>query len=405
MVRGLAAAGALVVSLDSVVNVAFPAMAEAFAVPPEAMRWVIICYVGTYAVMAFVGGAAADRLGHGRVFTAGLALSVAAFVLGALAPTLPSMLVARMVQGLGGGLVYGTAPSLGTLGVPAAARGRALGFVNAGMGVGFAAGPLLAGLLIEVAGWRAIFWARVPCALAVLVCTLIASVDGSATPQPRRGARLAHDHRAATPRLLATGDMPRGPVLRVSILAFLANAGIFAVWLLAPFHLILSRGLSAGAASLLFVLTPLGTALAALPAGRLADRIGTRVPMALGLAIEAVGLGFLGGTTATTPLALVAAALFVAGFGVGLFQVPNMAAIMAEFPPSQQGVAGGVSFLARTLGIVAGAAVFAQLVAWRRGAVGFDRAFAEAFMVATVMVAAAALAAMPWRRYTRGRPI
>ena len=81
----LAAAGALVVSLDSVMNVAFPAMAAAFGVPPEAMRWIIICYVGSYAVMSFVGGVAADRLGHARVFTAGLALSAAAFVLGALA--------------------------------------------------------------------------------------------------------------------------------------------------------------------------------------------------------------------------------------------------------------------------------------------------------------------------------
>ncbi|MGH7354820.1 MAG: MFS transporter [Candidatus Rokuibacteriota bacterium] len=389
MVRGLAAAGALVVSLDSVVNVAFPAMAAAFAVPPESMRWVIICYVGTYAVMAFVGGAAADRLGHAPVFRAGLALSAAAFILGACAPTFGWLLVARMVQGLGGGFVYGTAPGLGTLGVPAAARGRALGFINAGIGVGFTAGPLLAGLLIEVAGWRAIFWARVPCALAVLVWALALRVEG----------------RAAKPRLVAAGDMPRGRVLRASILAFLANAGIFAVWLLAPFHLILSRGLSAGAASLLFVLTPLGTAVAALPAGRLADRVGARVPMALGLAIEAVGLGFLSGATATTPLAFTGAALFVAGFGVGFFQVPNMAAIMTEFSPSQQGAAGGVSFLARTLGIVAGVAVFAQLVAWRRGTVGFDRAFAEAFVGATVIVAAAALAAMPWRRYTRGRPI
>jgi len=390
MVRALAAAGALVVSLDSVVNVAFPAMASSFAVPPEAMRWVIICYVGSYAVMSFVGGAAADRLGYARVFTAGLALSAAAFVLGGLAPTLPTMLAARVVQGLGGGLVYGTAPGLGTLGVPPPARGRALGFVNAAIGAGFAAGPVLAGTLIEISGWRAIFWARVPCALAVLIWALAV----------RAGSRPGVGGVAA-PRLVAAGDVLRAPVVKAGALAFLANAGIFAVWLLAPFHLIITRGLSAWAASLLFVLTPLGTAVAALPAGRLADRVGARLPMVVGLAVEAAGLAVMSGATAATPAVVVGAALFAAGFGVGLFQVPNMTAVMAEFPPSQQGAAGGVSFLARTLGIVAGVAVFAQLVAARRVSAGFDRAFAEAFVVATAVVAAAALTAAPWRRHTR----
>jgi hypothetical protein len=65
-----------------------------------------------------------------------------------------------------------------------------------------------------------------------------------------------------------------------------------------------------------------------------------------------------------------------------------------------------VSFLARTLGIVAGVAGLAQLVAARRAAAGFDRAFAEAFLAATALVALAALAALaalPWRRYTRPR--
>lgn len=387
MGRLIAAAGALVVSLDSVVNVAFPAIAGAFGTPPEAMRWVIICYVGTYAVMSFVGGAAADRLGQARVFAAGLLVSAVAFALAAAAESFAWLLVARVIQGLGGGLVYGTAPGLGTAGVAVTARGRALGWVSAGMGVGFAVGPPLAGLLLEVSGWRAIFWVRVPCALAVLAWTLAVPVRGE----------------APTRRIVAACDVLRPAVLGAGGLAFLANAGIFAVWLLAPFHLILTRGLSPGAASLLFVLTPLGTALAALPAGRLADRVGVRLPMALGLTLEAAGLGALSGTTAESPVALTAVALFAAGFGVGLFQVPNMAAIMAEFPPTQQGAAGGVSFLARTLGVVAGVAVLAELLAVRRAAVGFDRAFAEAFVVAAGAVALAALAATVWRRYTPGR--
>ncbi|MGH7417552.1 MAG: MFS transporter, partial [Candidatus Rokuibacteriota bacterium] len=138
MLRTLAAAGAFVVSLDSTVNIAFPAMAAAFAAPPERMRWVIICFVLTYALMSFAGGALGDRWGHGRVFRAGLALSVAAFVLCGAAPTFGWLLAGRVVQGVAGGLVYGTTPALVTLGADAVARGRALGFLNSAIGLAFA---------------------------------------------------------------------------------------------------------------------------------------------------------------------------------------------------------------------------------------------------------------------------
>src|SRR5437867_12675448 len=93
MSRLTAAAGALVVSLDSMMNIAFPAIAAAFAVPPERVRWVIICYVLTYAITSFAGGAAADRIGHVAVFRAGIALSVVACVMGGAAGSFEWLLV------------------------------------------------------------------------------------------------------------------------------------------------------------------------------------------------------------------------------------------------------------------------------------------------------------------------
>src|SRR5947207_2063631 len=93
--RWIAAAGAGVISLDSIINVAFPAMAAAFAEPPERVRWVIVCYVFTYALTAFSGGALADRVGHARVFRVGLLLTAVALTLGALAPTFGLLLGAR----------------------------------------------------------------------------------------------------------------------------------------------------------------------------------------------------------------------------------------------------------------------------------------------------------------------
>ncbi|MGH7323145.1 MAG: MFS transporter [Candidatus Rokuibacteriota bacterium] len=390
MLRTLAAAGAFVVSLDSTVNIAFPAMAAAFAAPPERMRWVIICYVLTYALMSFAGGALGDRWGHGRVFRAGLALSVAAFVLCGAAPTFGWLLAGRVVQGVAGGLVYGTTPALVTLGADAAARGRALGFLNSAIGLAFALGPLVAGALVEHFGWPAVFYLRVPLALGVLGWSLAQQPRG----HPRRATLLA-----------GAGDLARGSVLGAGALAFLAQAGIFAVWLLAPFDLIERRGLDPLVGGALFMLTPLGTAVAAPLAGRLGDRLGSRPLMTAGLAVEAAGLFVIAVASPPAPVAVLAVGLFAAGLGLGVFQVPNMATLMAEFPAGQQGVAGGFAFLARTLGTVGGVALLAHVFAERRAAAGFDAAYGLAFGVAAGLVSAGTVAALVWtvRRPARQR--
>jgi MFS family permease len=378
VIRWIAAVGALVISLDSTMNIAFPAIAAAFAVPPERVRWVIVCDVLVYALLSLVAGALADRVGHGRVFRLGLALSVIAFVVGGLAPTFGWLLIARVLQGLGGGCVYGTAPGLVTLGVASDQRGRALGFLAAAMGLGLTVGPVIAGVLVDAFGWRAVFHLRVPLMLATLIWA-VRVVPGA--PAPR------------APRVVAAGELLRGRVLFPGALSFVANAGMFAIWLLAPFYLVAGRGMSATVAGVLFMLTPLGTTLAAPLAGRLSDRTAARVPVAVGLGLEAAGLALLSRADPTSPLLVVVIALFAAGFGLGTFQVPNMAVTMAAFPALQQGAAGGFAFLARTLGVVTGVLGLAQLFAVRRLSVGLAPAAAEAFLAAGIAVGLAAIVA------------
>jgi MFS family permease len=359
------------------VNIAFPAIAAAFALPPDAMRWVIICYVFTYSIVSFAGGALADRIGHARVFSTGLAVSALAFILAAGAPAFGWLLGARALQGLGGGLIYGTAPGIITLGAAPGTRGRALGFLNAAIGLAFAVGPIAAGALLDSSGWRAVFGARLPLALALLFLAWRAL--------PRTTMVVGY-------RRVALRDLARLPVLHACALSFLANAGVFAIWLLAPFYLVQERGYDALVGGLFFMLTPLGTAVAAPLAGRLADRFGARLPGAAGLAMEAAGLLVLSGATRATPAAFVAAALFASGFGVGLFQVPNMSAVMGAFPPGQQGVAGGLAFMARTLGVVTGVAALSSVFAAARER-SFEAGFMAAFVVAGVAVLVAAVGA------------
>ncbi|MBI2527754.1 MAG: MFS transporter [Candidatus Rokubacteria bacterium] len=375
----LAALGALVVSLDSSINITLPALAAAFGTGPAGVRWVIICYVLTYALTSLGAGLLADRLGPGRVFGAGLWLSGAAF-LGYLAVgSFGALLVARVVQGVGGGLVYGTAPALVTLALPRERHGRGLGRLTLGMGVGFSVGPAVGGVLVDAFGWRAAFLFRAPLAFgSALAATLWLgpSRGGGAWQLPPRREWL------------------RWPVLRTLSLAALANWAQFAVWLLAPFYLVGVLGLAPRVGGLLFMLTPLGTAAVAPLAGWLTDRIGSRRPVLAGLVAEAAGLFAIGRCSEATAPAWVAAGLLLVGLGLGLFQVPNLSQAMAAFPAARQGVAGGLAFMSRTLGTVLGVQATAMVFSALEGRLGFPGAFGAAFLAAAAVCALAALIAL-----------
>jgi MFS family permease len=235
-------------------------------------------------------------------------------------------------------------------------------------------------VLLEHFGWAASFLFRAPLFLAVAVL---------AQTQVRRlgGARPAR-------RRVALADLLRLPVLRNALLAFLSNHAQFAVWLLVPFFLIGPLGLSPTVGGLVFALTPLANALVAPLGGVLTDRVGARGPLACGLALEAAGLLAIATLTAGTSLVLVGVAMALVGLGVGLFQVPNLAQMMASFPPAQQGVAGGLAFLSRTLGSAVGVQVTAALFDARVGRDGFLSAFHVAFLAAAAVCAVGAVLAV-----------
>ena len=384
----VAALGALVVSLDSTVNIAFPAIAAAFEVGPTGVRWVIICYVLTYALTSFTAGVLADRWGPARVFGAGLWLSAATFTAFLLVPSFGGLLVARVAQGVGGGLVYGAAPALVTLSVPRERHGAALGLMSLGMGAGLAVGPLIGGALVEAFGWRSVFVFRAPVAAAAALLALLG---------------LARGRSAGAWRLPALDEVVRWPVVSGLILVFLANWAQFAVWLLVPFYLVGVLGLSPVGAGLVFTVTALGTAVAAPVGGWLSDRVGRRWPMAVGLALETAGLVAITRFTASTPPMTVAVGLAAVGLGLGLFQAPNLAQVMSAFPNARQGAAGGLAFMVRTLGIVGGVEVHAAIFGARQAEQGFDAGFSAAFVWAAAVCGLAVLIACWPSRAAAGR--
>jgi len=296
-------------------------------------------------------GRLADRAGHGRVFRAGVVLSGIAHLLCGLAPSWRALLGARVAQGLGAALVMGSAPALVTLSTAADRRGRALGQLGLAVSAGAVVGPLGGGFLVHGLGWRWVYLGRLP--LVLLALGLSRKISGargraaSAAPAPEGPARLGDDPAPtglADPRSFAAANGAH----------LLANAALFAIWLLVPYYLIDRRGFPAGAGGLLFAAAPLAQACAMPLGGRAVDRGLGRELAVLGLVVESLGLWQTGRLDAAAGAGEILLALGLAGFGSGLFIVANMHYVMNALPRPRQGVAGSLVSLMRTAGIVLG---------------------------------------------------
>ena len=149
--------------------------------------------------------------------------------------------------------------------------------------------------------------------------------------------------------------------------ALLNYCSVFSVLFALPFLLIQGRGLTAQHAGLILTAQPIMMAITAPFSGALSDRIGSRIPATIGMAILTGGILLLAATIQMSSFVAVAASLGVIGFGVGLFVSPNNSALMGAAPRQRQGIASGVLATARNLGMVLGigisGAVFTTMMA------------------------------------------
>ena len=177
---------------------------------------------------------------------------------------------------------------------------------------------------------------------------------------------------------------------------------MFAIWLLVPYYIVNALGYPATTGGLLLTAAPLATALAAPLAGKLADRLGTGVLSSVGLGLEALGLWSISQLDGNSSALTVTIVLGCVGLGLGMFQTPNMSFVMGAIPREQQGVAGGMSQIMRTLGVVLGVTSASMLFSSRRAVhaeqlylptadtlQSFIPAFQEVFMVSAVVCVAA----------------
>ena len=400
----VAALGVLIVGLDAAVNIAFPAISAAFQIPATSIQWIVLTYMGAFAVTLIPAGRLGDRIGHARVFRGGLGLTGVTHLLCGIAPAWGWLLAARVAQGVGAALVMASAPALVTLATTPGRRGRSLGWMGLAASLGAVVGPLGGGILVGTLGWRVVYLGRLP--LVLLGLALCGTLPGKGPP------REPADPRAGIPASRGAADslVDRRTFVLANAAHLLSWVALFAVWLLVPYYLIDRRGFAAGLAGVLFAIGPFAQASAGPLGGRLADRGAGRWIAPLGLAIEGLGLWLTGHLGDVAPPARIAAALGLGGLGSGLFIVANMHYVMTALPPSRQGVAGGLVVLMRTAGVVVGASVMSGVYAARLsthahlGDSGAGAAaFTDAFGVAAALACAAAVVSLvPPRRSHQG---
>jgi MFS family permease len=161
-------AASFMVVLDfSIVNVALASIQRELGFAASAAQWVVTGYAITFAGLLILGGRAADLFGRRRMFVTGLIVFSIASLAGGLAQDPVLLVASRAVQGVGAALVAPAALSLITTGFPEGPpRTRALGLYGATASIGFVAGQVLGGVLVEFTSWRAVFLVNVPVGLA-----------------------------------------------------------------------------------------------------------------------------------------------------------------------------------------------------------------------------------------------
>jgi MFS family permease len=342
-------AAAALLQLDgTLITVALPRLASGLHVSGSTTSVVLSAYFGSYALLLIPGGELVDRLGARRLALWGLALFAIGVIAGALSQTFTELVVARVVQGAGAGLVSPAALAGAVSGFPPERRGAALGIWGASAGTSNLVGPLLGGLLTVTLGWRADWWALVPLTAAAAVgvaravpANLHPATDSPHGSVPRPAGRASAESR----RIVAAATLIAGVTFAVMIGAFY----------IAEQYLQRTAHFSALGASSALVIVALLVGGAAPLAGRLVDTRGERPATVLGFIGAGVGLLVLGIPGVPLSNLVTILPLIPVGLGLGMLFVPVSRAALNATPVASHGRTSALLSVGRLLGAAVGA--------------------------------------------------
>lgn len=397
-IAAVLAAMMLVVLDAAIANVALPSIAQALDVTPARSVLIVTAYQMALVMALLPCAALGESLGYRRVFTAGVALFTVASVLCAVAPSLPWLVAARFLQGLGGAAVMALGIALLRSVVAHGQFGTAIGWNALVIALSAAAGPTIGALILSGTNWPWLFAVNLPLGLVVLFATralphhtgtgrrldlVSVALNAGACAALVIGAELLLTHpifatvllvaAALGVRVLVRREIPKATPLipldllrlgpfRISVIASVCCfAGQTAAMIALPFYLQHGLGQTSVMTGLYLTSWPLTVAIAAPIASRLAHHVSTAWLCAVGGAGLALGLaGAALWPLHDEPLLLIPI-MMLCGVGFGLFNVSNNRTMFLSAPSERSGAAGGLQGTARLVGQTAGAVIMTLL--------------------------------------------
>jgi EmrB/QacA subfamily drug resistance transporter len=377
--------------MGSSINIALPAIEADFQMDALVLTWVATSYLLAAAVSLVPFGRLADIYGRKRIFSFGIVIFTIASFLCAVAFSSTSLIVFRVIQGIGSAMIFATGIAILTSVFPHRERGKVLGINVAAVYVGLSAGPFLGGFLTQHFSWRSVFLVNVPMGviiIALLVWKLkeewreakgerfdlmgsiiyalgiVGIMYGiSLLPAPE-GAWLILAGVVAIAVFAKWEIKTSSPVFQMrffttnrvftysSLAALINYSATFAITFLLSLYLQHIKGLSPQNAGLLLVAQPIVMAAFSPLAGRLSDRIEPRIVASVGMALTTVALMLFTTLDQSASLIFIVARLVLLGFGLALFSSPNTNAIMGSVEKKFYGIASGTVGTMRLLGMV-----------------------------------------------------
>jgi len=364
--------------MGSAINIALPAMGKELEMDTIMLGWVATSYLLAAAVFLLPFGRLADRNGRKRLFIYGIVLFGLASLLSASAQNSTILIAARLLNGIGGAMIYATALAILTSSYPKQERGRVLGINVAAVYLGLSLGPTIGGYLTQVFGWQSLFILTSILSLIVLPIALYnlpkddkKTIDSSfdLTGSIVYGLSLASiiygfplfpsfsgiilvlsglsglalfafiENKASDP-LLNIGLFRKNMVFVFSNLAaFINYSATYALVFLLSLYLQQVSKYSPAEAGLILIAQPVMMTILSPLAGKLSDKIEPRIVASAGMIITVTGLTALSFLSADTSIFFIISMLLLLGLGFALFSSPNTNAVMSSVKPAEFGIA------------------------------------------------------------------
>ena len=394
------AAGTLLATIDSsIVNIAVPTLVREFNTTLSSVEWVVLSYLLTITASLLLVGRLGDMFGKKRIYQAGFVIFTIGSALCSVANSITLLIIARVIQALGGSMIQALGQALLVTAFPSNERGKVLGIASTVAAIGLVLGPVLGGVLLFNIGWRSIFWINIP----IGIIGILLGIRGLADDHTRSTHRFDYVGAAlfslsligllfgitegelwgwSDPRIIAClgGGLLCGvlfvlwerrapePMLRLGIFksrAFsyslltlaLVTAGIGFLQLIFPIYLQVIHGLDQQSSGFVMVGQALTLAVLAPICGQLSDKYGFTIFTIGGLLVMIVGMLGFGLAQATTPLWMIVGCLAVLGVSYGMFFSPNTSMVMGSVPREMLGVGGSLLAVMRNMGQSVGLAV------------------------------------------------